>query len=149
MSWLTLREMRAKTHRTYSYWLGILHSALHPPFQKLGSHANINIDSIPEAVDGFRIAREWVRHVCRDLSCGPPGPVNQFGQWFMVACTLAFDLDKENARDFVPRKPIYRLTQWPRSLFRGESFIGQDLITFLTADADYSLTSGSSYLRCV
>ena len=27
----------------------------------------------------------------------------------MVACTLAFDLDRENAQDYVPRLPMYRL----------------------------------------
>ena len=83
------------------------------------------------------------------LTVPPAGPVNHFRQWFMVAGTLAFDLDREDARDFVPRKPIYRLTQWPRSLSRGESFIGQDFFMFLAANADDSLTSGSSYLRCV
>ena len=128
----------------------MLHSALHPLFQSLGSHANLDVDGMPEAVGGLRIAREWVRHVCHDLSYGPPGPAGRFGQWFTTACMLAFELDGGNARSFVPRKPMYRLMQWPRSLFRGEGeFIGQDLVTFLTAEEHGSLTSGSSYLRYV
>ena len=128
----------------------MLYSALHPPFQRPGSRANIDIADISEAADGFRVAREWVRHVCHDLSYGPPKMMNRFEQWFTVACTLAFELDRENARGFVPHRPMYRLGQWPRSLFREQGdFVGLDLIAFFTAEAYGSLTSGSLYLQCV
>ena len=66
----------------------------------------------------------------------------------MVACTLAFDLDKENAQYFVPRTPMYKSTLWPRLLFRGEgNFIVRDFVTFVTAKAHHSLALGSLYLR--
>ena len=124
------------------YWLGILYSVLHPPFQRLGSSANLGIVSIPEGANGFRIVREWTRSVCHDHNYNS-GPVNPIAQWFTVACVLAFDLDKENARNFVPRVPLYRSARE-----EGNSTI-QDLITFLTAKVYQSLTYGSSYLRCV
>ena len=66
----------------------------------------------------------------------------------MVACALAFDLDRENARYFFPRTPMYRSTLWPRLLFRGEgNFLVQDLVVFSTAKSRYSLAFGSLYLR--
>jgi len=142
--------MCANTHQTYSYWLGILYSALHPPIQRLGSPANLDLASTAEGAGGFRIVREWVRCVCHGLRYNFPGPVDRFGQWFMVACTLAFDLDRENAPSFVPRTPVYSSTLWPQTLFRGEgSFIVRDFVSFLTAKGFHSLAFGSLYLRCV
>ena len=65
----------------------------------------------------------------------------------MVACTLAFDLDRENAHYFIPRAPVYKSTLWPQPLFRGEgNFIVQDFVTFLATKVGHSLTSGSLYL---
>ena len=86
-----------------SYWLGILYSALHPPFQRLGSVANLGIVSVPEGTEGFKIAREWAQDVCCNLGYNPQEPQDRFRQWFTIACMLAFDLDRENARDYVPR----------------------------------------------
>jgi hypothetical protein len=77
-----------------------------------------------------------------------PPVVDRFGQRFMVACALAFDLDRENARHFLPRTPMYKSTLWPRLLFRGEgNFIVQDFVAFLTAKVHHSLALGSLYLR--
>jgi len=70
----------------------------------------------------------------------------------MVACTLAFDLDRENSWDYVPRLPMYKskLTPlWPQSLSRKGDFIVEDFVGFITADARGLLTFGSSYLRYV
>jgi hypothetical protein len=68
----------------------------------------------------------------------------------MVACTLAFDLDRENARNSVPRTPVYRSILWPGSLPRGGvDFNAQDIVAFITAKGFDLLTVGSSYLRCV
>ena len=68
----------------------------------------------------------------------------------MVACTLAFDLDRENARNYVPRSPVYRSTLWPQSLSRnGVDFSAQDSVAFVTAKAYDLFTFGSSYLRGV
>ena len=133
-----------------SYWLGILYSVLHPPYQKLGSFANLDIAKIPKGADGFRIVRERARHVCYELWYSPPRPpdVDRFGQRFMVACTLAFDLDRKNARYFLPRTPMYTSTLWPQSLFRGEgNFIVQDFVAFLTARAHRLLAFGPLYLQ--
>jgi len=133
-----------------SYWLRKFYSALHPPFQTLGSFANLDIGGIPEAADGFRIVREWVQYTCLDLQDIPSGPVDRFRQWFTVACTLAFDLDRENAQAFVPCAPMYESTLWPQS---PSSEVGvlvvQDFVEFLTAKAYHSLDSGLSYLRWV
>ena len=96
----------------------MLYSALHPPFRRLGSFANLDIASIPEGDDGFRIVREWAEDVCCDLGCDFPEPVDRSRHRFMVACTLAFDLDRENTRDFVPHLPMYKRSLWPRSLSR-------------------------------
>lgn len=130
----------------------MLYSALHPPYQRLGSFANLDIARIPGGADGFRVVRECVQYVCYDLRYNPPRPpdVDRFGQRFMVACLLAFDLDRENARKFVPRTPIYRWTLWPQRLFRREgNFIVQDFVAFATAKLHHSLTFGTLYLRCV
>ena len=69
----------------------------------------------------------------------------------MVACTLAFDLDRDNAYDFVPGTRMCRDTLWPRSLSRkkAEDFVEQDFAAFVTAEAYDLLTFGSSYLWCV
>ena len=68
----------------------------------------------------------------------------------MIACALAFDLDRENARYFFPRAPIFKSTLWPRPLFRGEgNFLVQDLVAFSAAKSPYSLALGSLYLRYV
>ena len=68
----------------------------------------------------------------------------------MVACTLAFDLGRESARDFVHRTPLYRPTLWPQ-LLRSEdtNFTTQGFVSFITAEAHDLLTFGSSYLRYV
>jgi len=103
--------------------------------------ANLNIANIPNGADGLKIVREWVQSVCYNSECYP-GPVDRFRQWFTVAGTLAFDLDRENARYSITRTPLYKLTHE-----RGP--IAQDYITFLTAKVRHSLTRGSLYLRCV
>ena len=137
-----------------SYWLRVLYSALHPPSQRLGSFANLDVDSIPGGADGLRVVREWAQDVCHELGYDrdSQAPIDRFRQSFMVACTLALDLDRENARDFVPRLPMYKSKEtplWPQSLLRGEDFIMEDFVGFITAEARGLLTFGSSYLRCV
>lgn len=117
---------------------------------RLGSLANLDVASLPKGDDSFRIVRERLRYVCYELEYNSLGPVDHFGQWFMVVCTLAFDIDRENARHFVPRAPMCGSTLWPGSPSRGEgSFIVQDFIAFVTAKAHHSLAFGSLYLRCV
>ena len=71
----------------------------------------------------------------------------------MVACTLAFDLDRENAQDYVPRLPMYKsvldLTPlWSQSPSRVENPI-QDFVAFVTVESHGLLNFGSLYLRCV
>lgn len=130
-----------------------MYSALHPPLHRLGSHANLDLTKIPEAVDGFRIVREWVWVVCDGLRhTNPPEFVynEHFGPQFMVACTLAFDLDRENAIDYVPRTRFYRWGRWPRCLIReGGYFVVEDLVNFARGEADNALASGSWFLQYV
>ena len=155
-------EMRVDAHRVYSYWLEILHSALHPPLPRLGSLANLDFSKIPEGADGLRVAREWIQDVCTDSNCDPSDPVDR--RHFMVASTLAFDLDRENAQEFVPRARIYTSTRKlektyisldsrhviPRTSMNKEvNSVMQDFIAFLIAEPRHLLASGSSYLRCV
>ena len=103
--------------------------------------ANLDISNIPDGADGLRIVRDWVQSVCRESDCYS-GPVDRFRQWFIVAGTLAFDLDREHARSSITRTSLYKLTceKYP---------IVQDFVAFLTAEARRSLTCGSLYLRCV
>jgi len=103
--------------------------------------ANLDIANIPDGADGLKIVREWVESVCYESDCYP-GPVDRFRQWFTVAGTLAFDLDRENARYYITRTPLYRL-------MHEKSPIAQDYTTFLTAEARDSLARGSLYLRWV
>ena len=137
-----------------SYWLGILYSALHPPLHRLGSHANLDLTRIPESAVGFRIAQTWVRYVCDGLkfSSKPPELVynEYFGPQFMVACALAFDLDRENARYLVPRTRMHRWNMWPHCLVRkGGHYIVRDLVAFAKGEVDDSLTLGHWYLQYV
>ena len=128
----------------------------------LGSLANLDFSKIPEGADGLRIAREWIQDVCNDNNCDPSDPVDR--QHFMVACTLAFDLDRKNAQDFVPSTPMYASTRKlektyisldsrhviPRRRMNEEvNSVMQDFIAFLTAERDYLLASGASCLQCV
>jgi len=131
----------------------MLYSALHPPLRGLGSFANLDVDSIPEGSDGFRIAREWAQDVCCELeyydydSEGPDA--DRLRRQFMVACTLAFDLDRENSRKFVPSLPMYKskwTPLWPQSLSLEGSFVVEDFVGFITTKARGLLTFGSSYL---
>ena len=105
-------------------------------------------------MDGFRIVREWVRFVCDGLkySSNPPELVynEHFGPQFMVACTLAFDLDRENARYLVPGTRMHRWNLWPRRLVReGGYFIVRDFVAFAKGDLDQTLTLGYFFLRYV
>ena len=113
--------------------------------------ANFDIADIPSGADGLRVVREWVRYICCDLEYNDvPEPTDRFRQWFMVAYTLAFDLDRENARDFFPRKRLFSDIPWPLASSRKKvDPATQDFLAFVTAEARNSLTSGSSYLRCV
>ena len=101
---------------------------------------NFDTAGILEGAYDFGIAREWVQSACRNYNSVP---VNCFGQWFMVACTLAFDFDRENAPHFVPRTSLYGSTSE-----EGNSIV-QDFVVFLTSKDHLSLTCGSSYLRYV
>lgn len=137
---------------TQSYWLGTLYSALHPPLHRLGSHANLDPTRMPEGVDGFRIVREWVRFACDGLkySSKPPELVynEHFGPQFMVACTLAFDLDRENARYLVPGTRMHRWSIWPRCLVReGGFFVVRDFVAFARGEVDGALALGYFFLR--
>lgn len=81
----------------------------------------------------------------------------------MIACTLAFDLDGENAQDFVPLTRMYTLTRKPEKKYisldtrhvprasadEGVNSVMQDFIVFLSAEPHRLLESGLSYLRCV
>lgn len=127
----------------------MLYSALHPSFHRLGSFANLDISRIPEGDDCFRIVQEWVRDACNDLNDVSSKSVDRSRQQFVVACTLAFDLDRENALSFVYRAPMYKSGRWPQSPFReAGKLIVQDLVAFLIAKDRLSLTFGLSYLRC-
>lgn len=140
------------THQPYSCWLGILYSALHPPFHRLGSFAELNVARIPEADDGFRIVQQMVRDACDEKVNDTLADRSR--QWFTVACTLALDLDRRNALSFIHRAPAYRSGKLPQSQFCEEGDqvttrpIVQDFVAFLGANGDLSLTSGSSYFRC-
>ena len=112
----------------------------------------MNLDSarIPEGNDGLRIVREWAQDVCSDLGNNSSESKSHHRRWFMVACTLAFDLDWESNWDFVPHTPMYRRTLWPRSLSdQGVVFDAQDAVAFVTAEAYELLTFGSLFLRYV
>ena len=69
----------------------------------------------------------------------------------MVASTLAFDLDRENAWEFVPPTLMCSETLWPRALARrlGQEFYDQESVGFVTAEGYDLLAFGSSYLRYV
>ena len=129
----------------------MLHSALHPPSPSLGSLANLDIERIPEGADGFRVVNEWTQYVCCAPIYNVQEPTDLFRQYFMVASTLAFDLDRENAWDFVPPTLMCRETLWPRALLRkpGREFYEQEFVGFITAEGYDLLTFGSFYLRYV
>lgn len=123
---------------------------LHPPFQTLGSIAKRAIATVPETSTGLGVVRNWVQRACRQLNYPSPEHVDHFRQFFVVLCTLAFDLGRNVARKFVPHTPMYRSKLWPGSPFRGaENLIVQDFVAFLNANRFDSLTLGTSYLQCV
>jgi hypothetical protein len=114
---------------------------------------NVDIDELPNGADGLRIVREWVQYVCCDPKYNDvPEPTDRFRQCFMVACTLAFDLDREDAWDFVPYTQMCKKTLWPQPLRRAREEVdptAQDFVAFVTAESYDLLTFGSEYLRCV
>lgn len=91
----------------------------------LGSLANLDVSRIPEGDDGFRIVQRWARDACTDPDNVSSKSMDRSRQCLMVASTLAFDLDRENAPSFVRNAPM----------------------EFLIFEDDLSLTLGSSYLR--
>lgn len=133
-----------------------MYSALHPPLHRLGSCANLDLTRIPEAAGGFRIVRYWVWFVCDRLGLwhNPSLPdlvYNEyFGPQFMVACTLAFDLDRENAKAYLPRTRMHRWNLWPHCLVReGGHFVVREFTIFARGEADNALTLGSLFLQYV
>ena len=106
---------------------------------------------MPEAVDGFRIVREWVWFLCDRIqhSSSPPDLVynEYFIPQFMVGCMLAFDLDRENAMDYIPRTRMYRWNLWPHCLVReGGHFVVREFVTFARGEAHDALALGSQFL---
>ena len=145
---LTPQDVYVYTNQTYSYWLKVLYSTLHPPLQSLGSLAKLAIARIPETFVGLGVVQNWVRCVSHDLNNSSPWQADCFRRLSVVVCTLAFDFGRKDARNFVPRAPIYKSKLWPISPFRGAgNLIVQDLVAFLTAEDGDSLTLGLSYLR--
>ena len=68
----------------------------------------------------------------------------------MVACTLAFDLDRGNARDYFPRTRMLKWNRWPRCLVReGGYFVVRDFVAFAEGEANNALALGSLFLRYV
>lgn len=105
---------------------------------------------MPENATGLWVVRNWAQRLCNQLNNGFPERVDHSTQIFVAVCTLAFDLGKNDAQQFVPRTRMYRSRLWPVSPFRGMGkLIVQDLVAFLSAKGRDSLTLGTSYLRCV
>ena len=116
----------------------------------LGSLAKLAILKIPETSAGLKVVRNWVQRICQELDDNSPEQVDRFRQLFVVVCTLAFDLGRDDARKFVSRTPMYKSKLWPVSPFHGAgNLIAQDFVSFFTAKRRDSLTLGSSYLQCV
>ena len=113
--------------------------------------ANLDIANIPDGADGLRVVGEWAQYVCCDPKFNDVSePTDRVKQWFMVACTLAFDLDRDDAWEFVPYTRMCKKTLWPRSLSREKvDPTDQDFVAFVTAEWYNLLVFGSVYLRCV
>lgn len=105
---------------------------------------------MPENATGLWVVRNWAQRVCNQLNDSSLERVDRYRQIFVATCTLAFDLGKNDAQQFVPRTTMYKSKLWPVSPFRGTGkLIVQDFVSFLSAKARDSLTLGTSYLRCV
>ena len=117
----------------------MLYSTLHPPFQGLGSLAKAAVASMLRSSPDLRVVQRWIHRVCEGLNSNSPGQLVHFRQLFMVACTLAFDIGREDAREFLPRAPM----------FEHGDFVIQNFVRFLAAEGSDSLALGSSYLKCV
>jgi len=117
----------------------------------LGSLANVDIENVTGGAGGLQVVREWVQYVCCDPKYNDVlEPTDRFKHWFMVACTLAFDLDRDNAWEYVPYTQMCRKTLWPRSLSREKVDLDeQEFVAFVTAESYDLLVFGSYYLRCV
>lgn len=140
------------------HWIGVLYSALHPPLQRLGSIATLDLGDTPETTEGFRVLREWVWQACDRLrfSTLPPQVqyINTFIPQFMPLCTMAYDFDFERARAYVPRTRMCGDGRWPLCLTRpgladDRHFVVRDFVQFLRGDVHHSLILGTLYLRWV
>ena len=102
-----------------------------------------------EATSGITAVRKRVEYFFNNLKDKSLGPVDRACDSFMVACTLAFDLDKR-ARVYVYHAPMYKSTVWPQFPpgEEGDS-IAWVLVRYLTARGDDSLSLGLSTLQCV
>ena len=129
----------------------MLYSTLHPPSPSFGSLANFDISRIPDGTGDFRILKDWIEYVCCAPKYNIEKPTDLFKQDFMVASTLAFDLDRENAWDFVPHTQMCSETLWPQALssYHDHGFDEQEFVAFVTAEGYDLLKFGSSYLRYV
>ena len=129
----------------------MLYSTLHPPSSSFGSLANFDIDKIPDGANGFKIVNDWIQYVCCAPIYNVQEPTDLFRQYLMVASTLAFDLDRENAWDFVPPTLMCSEELWPQASTRNPDQVSdeQESVAFVTAEGHDLLTFGSSHLRYV
>lgn len=128
--------------------LGRLFEAVNPVFFGLGSSSHLQLPFSAQEEQAFQHAREWLKDQIYDLSPSTARPPNQFLSSFLEAAVLAFDIDENNAADYIRRAPCCNI-RLPPIFIRDEGrYVVHDLLMFLQGDL-HSVYHGVSFMRCV
>jgi len=101
------------------------------------------------------IVREWTWYACKDLKFNLPPPSfgynDHFIPDFMATCTLAYDLDINEAMVYVPETQVYHSKKRPPPcLIRDGGYsIVQDFVRFLQYKSPWSLRAGYNFMQYV
>lgn len=133
----------------------MFYSALCPPIRRLGSLNSLDLRKIPDGKQSMDTIREWTWYACKDLRFSVPPPSFEYNAYFipdfMATCTLAYDLDFNNAVVYVPEMRVCHYEErLPSCLTRdGKYSIVRDFVQFLQYKSPYALHAGYNFMQYV
>ncbi|KAG6332615.1 hypothetical protein ID866_6474 [Astraeus odoratus] len=139
-------EMRAdhEVKKEIAEWVEYLYEAFFPPFHAQGTIADLDWSSIPEASDGIRVMKNWVRGAIYSLDSRH---MRQFFTEILRLTRLSFTFDEHDAMKYVTQANGIRYFR-RKELFRnGDRYILDDHIISVEATQWSSISAGVLCLR--
>ncbi|KAJ7171712.1 hypothetical protein C8R43DRAFT_1231226 [Mycena crocata] len=127
------------------YWISRLYSALYPSFYRLGSASCLDLNSIPEAVAGFQVVKEWIRTWVYEFRFMPQARF--LGNLCQVA-KFAFQFDRKDAMTYLTKSPFMLMT--PSVYLRtGARYVVSEFISSLEGKEETCISAGVLFVRHV